>query len=475
MNWGGNPEASWPPGYPILLSIFTFSIFDPLQVAGIINVVLTGLTIFLTGRWLMQRIESRFLVMWSCLVIAFAHPLRLVAYSVWSEAAFILFVMLSLVWMDKYLMTEKRSSLIMVAVFTACACMTRYMGITILITILILLTLHPQLTFWNKAKQIGLYVVTSCAPMGIWLIRNILSTGTLTGRRYPSDVTFFDNVQLMINVLAQWWQPFHHFKTVFQPVSIPITTGVLLGLAFLVGCTFILWLKNPAKLRNKHFILVAGIFVFVYLAFILWSISTTKVLQPLNYRYLAPAYIPLLILIIFALDRFGIYCRERSHSHPLTALRGAIHAIPIVMFFLLSIFAGYAGYAAALDTKAKMTRGGMGYISKTWLESETLKASQEYSPARIYSNAPYVIYISHNQPQSALNTYRYLPPEKDALTERIHNVYVNQKNVYIIWFNVHSENKRFDYDASYLNDLHGLELIAKLDDGVILRVDRKLL
>ena len=109
LNWAGKPEASWPPGYPILLSITGF-FSDPLYTAGMLNSLSMGLTIFFVGLWLMQRIKSRFLVLLTCLILAFAFPLRLAAYSVWSETVFILFVMLSLIWMDKYLITEKRSS-----------------------------------------------------------------------------------------------------------------------------------------------------------------------------------------------------------------------------------------------------------------------------------------------------------------------------------------------------------------------------
>ena len=473
LNWAGKPEASWPPGYPILLSITGF-FSDPLHTAGALNSVAMGLTIFFVGFWLMQRIKSRFLVFWTCLLLAFAFPLRLAAYSVWSETVFILFVMLSIIWMDKYLMTQKRSSLIMVAVFTAFACLTRYVGITLIITVLPLLALQRGVKFREKAQRIGLYLVISLTPLCVWLLRNTLNTDTLTGRRFPSEISLSDNIELTLNILMQWWQPLYQFKIVFQTVSVPITVGVLIALFILVSYTFILWWKNPDKLRDKNFILIAGIFGFVYLSFMVWSTATVKVLQPLSHRYLSPAYIPLLILIVFILDQFVIYCRKTNHVQSLITARGIMYTLPALIFFLLSLWAGCAGYAALQYNKARIAGGGLGYRSKVWLESETLKRLQEYSPVWIYSNAPYVIYINNAHAPASSPTYRYLPPETNSLIEQIDNIYTKQESVYIVWFHVHSENKRYDYDASYLIGLQGLEPLAEYADGVILKASPEL-
>ena len=133
--------VQWPPLYPLLLAGASLFIFDPLDVAGPLNAAIFGLTIFAAGQWLRQRIHSRFLVLWTCLAILLSIPLTKNASKVMSEPSFILFVTLSLLHTDYFLHQGKRASLLWAAVFTALACLTRYIGPALIFTVLLLLPL----------------------------------------------------------------------------------------------------------------------------------------------------------------------------------------------------------------------------------------------------------------------------------------------------------------------------------------------
>ncbi len=52
----------WPPLYPTLLAVAGGFTFDPRDVAGPLNALIFGLTLFVAGQWLRRRIKSTFLV-----------------------------------------------------------------------------------------------------------------------------------------------------------------------------------------------------------------------------------------------------------------------------------------------------------------------------------------------------------------------------------------------------------------------------
>ncbi len=471
VTWNGNPVATWPPGYPILLSLFSLSFFDPLDIAGMLNATILGITTFVVGHRLTQYIKSTFLILWGCFAIVFAAPLRQVSSSVWSEPAFILFLTLSLIWMDKYLSKEKRSSLILAAMFTALACLTRYAGITLIITSITLLALQHGVIFQEKLKRLGLYLLISMAPLSVWLMRNFMVLGTLTGTRQPAETALQDNVYLALNTLIKWWQNSPQFTTLFQPIAVPVTITILLVLVILMGCITTSWWRNAGKSRDKNFILVFGMFGFIYLIFMLWAATTSK-MDPLHHRLLSPAYLSLLVLVLFTIDRLFTYCREYGSFQRVSSISAVVSMLPAIVVIVLLLWAGLAGHTIVKKINMGKTIDNYGYRSKVWRKSQTLQYLQEYRPSRIYSNAPHAIYINSDHIQTT--SYRYLPRNIDVLAEWTETQHILSENTYIVWFNREYLTKRYDYNASYLSDLPGLEPVAELTDGVIVKVSPRL-
>ena len=69
LGFDGSPS----PLYPLLLAAASLGIFDPVVVAGPLNAILFGLTVFVVGRYLRQRLEFRFLAAWACLATTLAE------------------------------------------------------------------------------------------------------------------------------------------------------------------------------------------------------------------------------------------------------------------------------------------------------------------------------------------------------------------------------------------------------------------
>lgn len=313
---GFNYGARWPPLYPTLLAVAGFfSGLDPHAVAGLLNALLFGLTIFAAGYWLRQRIASRLLALWGCLAVASALHLTTVASWAFSEPAFILFVTLALFAIDRHLRGDRRGSLIWAALFTALACLTRYIGFALLIALLPFLLLWPGAPLLERVKRSAIFALISVIPLGLWALRNLLHTGFPFGSALSPRNTLHRILNVMLIELAEWVLP-HPLGDEGQWYAVALGVTALgaaaaFALAAAIGFALVRAYRKPAAHRGWIFFCLNGGFVLVY--FILMVIAAK--LQGVdigwnNRRYWAPGYIPLLFALVFLLDRFLIWLRQ---------------------------------------------------------------------------------------------------------------------------------------------------------------------
>ena len=157
-------SAWWPPLYPALLAIFGGFAFDARSVAGPFNALAFGLTIIFTGHWLRASVRSRLLIVLGCALVAFSTPVAWMASWALSEAVFIPLTVLALLSAYKFLRSGERSALIWAAVFSALACLTRYSGVVLVLTMIPLMALQPCTALRERLRHIGVYLAISTAP-----------------------------------------------------------------------------------------------------------------------------------------------------------------------------------------------------------------------------------------------------------------------------------------------------------------------
>ena len=181
-----------------------------------------GLTVLVAGRVAARRLHSRFLWLWGCFSIALALPLAEVASHALSESAFILFATLALTQIDAHLGGGGRGALIRAAAFSALACLTRYMGAAVVLAVVPLL-LAARVAPREKMKHIAVYTLVAAAPLGLWMLRNLLVGGSTTGARgrvfYSLD---FIVDEVLRNARGDWW-------------LVGLTAPALLALAMAAG------------------------------------------------------------------------------------------------------------------------------------------------------------------------------------------------------------------------------------------------
>ena len=457
----------WPPLWPLLLAGTGFSLFDPLVVVGPLNAAVFALTVFAVGCWLRRRVKSRFLLVWGWFALALSAPLIDRASTGHADSLLALLVALSLMRMEAFLREGKRSALTQAAVLAALACLTRYVGGALLLTLLLLLLFQRGVVPVERVRRAAATGLIGGLPIAFWMLRNLLIEGTPAGERSFTPLSFMEALDHTLDALAAWFVPDARaleFRTLADLLAV---AALLLLLAVAVACVAAWW-KGGRGGWSLPF--VAGGFTLVYVAALIVSVILPLVELGLLHRFFAPLYAPLLALALAALDglprrgmalpsppRFIGAFAPRGWSAP--ALIGAaalslwlaIH-VPLTVRGIAQ-FNEDGFYIAGPDARPPNSET-LRFVLAEGLDREGPLLNSDPGPLHLYAGID-------------REANRELPLAGAAMRERIARA---DDGVAVVWF--HRGQRRRDYGALDLRATPRLELLAELDDGLVFRVDR---
>ena len=512
---GGRP-AHWPPGFASLMAIASLSIFDPRDVVGPLNAVALGLTVLIAGLWLRGRIESRFLIVWGCLALVFSIPMVWIATYALSESVFILSLALALICANRFLQTGSKQSLILAGMFGCMVCLIRYSGVPVVLAVAVLMMFSRNFTGLDKLRRIVIYLGISLLPLCLWLVRNMVETGTFTGPRIQPDIRLLEDTYLVLKVLTVWLfqvqlqshnpiysEPVLPFESVMLWFSLACACVLIVVLASVAVQIFFQWRSGEVKPDRRVFALVAGAIAMAYMGFLVLQpavMSTvtmvaeflfpsyardddgTLVHTPISTRYVAPLYFLIVVVAVYSLDRLLCIVREREWLLSLGRLplvrsvaRGRLMRIRVlspILMIALCVWICYGGYVSALDTREAIVGEGHGRATKSWQASPILEhVRNRMKDDVIFTNSPYYVYpnggghrfvgylaenlVSFGKGQSA-------QASSDS----------DDNDVYIVWTYFFDEDNRYQYGGADLRlRVPGLEPAAEFPDGLVFRVN----
>ncbi len=442
-----NPLVFWPPLYPAMLAGGGLFGLDPSAVAGPLNAVIFGLTVLVAGWWLRCHLHSRFLWLWGCVSIALALPLAEIASEAMSESAFILFVTLALTQIDAHLGGGKRASLIRAAMFSALACLTRYMGAAVILAVVPLLLLAARVAPREKMKRIAVYTLIAAAPVGLWMLRNYLLVGSPTGARdmgfYSFGFIVAEAVRLAVN---DWW-------------LVGLTAPVLLALVMAACHAFhrLSQRKRDAPVASDVAwgpLRVCGGFALAYLTLLVAAMMSGGTWDGLQWRFLAPVYVPFLLTALLLLDGTLRYVRKT-----LAAVLMSVLSLQVAWLVVLH------------DREIRLWNAGVrqGYLAPRWRHSESVQYLREAAlTGAIVSKALTVTSLYADSPVR----HYALPCEPDRLRSAL-SVALGSGEVHVLYFSDwRGECSRQQHDdlGRALSRSPLLELVAELADGTLYRL-----
>ena len=449
QDFTGSKAIEWPPGFTLLLAAFGWVGIEPLAAGRWVNAIAFGLTILAAGLWLHSNLRSRLLTLAATAILAASLPLTHFASYCITEPLFVLFALLSLIQLAAFLKRKTAwPPLLLAAVFTALAALTRYVGVALIgAGVLVLLPLA-------RLRHTLVFGAISSLPLLAVLAYNWAVSQTLTGPRPGSGQSLSDSLSQAMEVFRAWVVPPNAPTGLAPLLWLAVTTVGLAGAAVVLRST-----RRRSDFRLKP-ALPFGMFAGGYLVFMIVVVPLT-VGEGINSRFLLPVYVPLLLVAVFLLDRF----LSIEAAGQMVAARYGLTAL-----VLLATLA-HVGFSTHRNLTITAEAWVAGYEKWTyngsyWEDSETLNYIRDNRiEGRMYSNNFYLTWFWDRT--AAPGKHQRFPDGLRDLTPSIMQ-WSGDDSAYITW--LRNEKPFYDFDDLDIRCLPGVEPVAELSDGVVFRV-----
>lgn len=356
----GEPLTHYPPLYPAFLSIPGMVGFDALDGARWLHVFLFAVNVLLVGAIIYRQTNGSItaqifgtLFMLSSLSMLDVHTMA------WSEALFVMLVLGGLFALAEHLSYPENSTLLVTsALFIGAACLTRYIGIAVVVSASLSILLLRNSDWRQNFKYASIYGLIGGLPMIFWLFRNRLMAGNLTDRVMKYHPIDLKRIFQGTSTVAEW-------LLLPENLSLPAKNSFIILLIFLlVSGSVLVFFKQKRNVhtmpaaRISYFPIISIIVVAGYVLLVIVSISFFDAHTPLDNRLLSPLF-PLGIILFFTL---------------VTNVASRLRMI-LLHFLLVLILAGLLAYQVktTLPYWHYTHENGRWYTGKDWQTSNILK------------------------------------------------------------------------------------------------------
>jgi len=369
-----------PPLYPWLLAGLGKTGLDLVMAARLIDIVLFGGFLFVSG-WGMWRVSRSAWPALGLTAVLLLHPAILLAYlSAMSEPLFLFCIMASLMTMADYISTNRRSRLLISAAAAAGALLTRYPGAALIIACVAGLWLLSDGDWRQKTRNILTYLAISIPPTLAFVVYARFALGARNPRGIKSSL---DVPALVVNFAkraldAVWnWKPVPPDVIPNQLFPTTITRPLAAFLAAILAISLAWAILSAVQARRRmdsssrpslewRPSALFGLFLLSYLGFFGVAYLATSPTPDVDARTLLPL-LPAGLLLAFGLASLLL------RSAPRTRVLNALLAITII--------ASLSGWTIiSQDIVLGLHRTGLGYTSRAWRESETMRAVANLPP-----------------------------------------------------------------------------------------------
>ncbi len=447
--FAGQPLLYWPPLYPALLALLGWLGMEAMAGARLLNALSLAAVVWLGGAWLAAHLRHRWLAWMGTLAIVLAPALLRSALQAFSEPLFVALLLGSLLALERRMAGGRWPWLALAAGSAALACLARYLGFTLVVAGVGLLLIGTRGGWRARLQEAGAFALAGL-PLAAWWARNWSVSGTLMGERVAVSIPIERNVAGLVYHLGRWLVP--------NPVPAPLAFLALAGLLLLVGVALLRGHGTRARHVGLSPLLPALAFMGTYSGFLFVSAFALTYVELLE-RYFVPLYLPMLWVVLFALDRI------ESPRIRQASVAG------------LALWVALSGVRGAGAVAQAAREGAGGYTSAVWRETEVIRFLAEAPlEGAVFSNEPYALFV-YTGMEATLTPRQVIPsivpgsPEEDL--RRFRNTVLAAPESYLVWIN-NSETRANDsmLEPEALRERAGvrLEVVARLTDGVVYRV-----
>ncbi len=360
--WDGTAYTKWPPFYPILMSISAVFGGEVTGFARVLNGLLFAAIVYLFILIAEKSLRSRSYALIAGVIMLFSTATLNTSIMVWSEPLFTALILAAALFARKYRDDGDMTSFFLFTLFSALSALTRYSGVAVIGSGLIFIALLRHKNWSCRLKFGLLYGALSSLPLGVWLIRNRLVTGSMAGARPASDLNLLENIMQTLKVMG------------FSLFNLRENVAIIFFVLVLAFAAYTGW-RVIGRKKSIPFILILPI---GYIAFLVLTASLIR-FDVINDRLLAPV-LPFAILLFVRAILIG---GEK--------LKGGVRALLLLPLFIW--FMVMAINTASFVNNAK--RRGAGHYNSDMFRNSALVRQLMYKPLSgvVYSNFPDLLYI----------------------------------------------------------------------------------
>jgi hypothetical protein len=372
---GDEPMIKFPPGYPLFLAIAGLWGEDPATAVPWFHALLFGVNLVLFG-WMIYVATEHDLAGTACgtLLLLSSAPILKVHSFAWSEPLFFSFSLTGVLLLASHLAKPRSAVLVAAAASFGFAMVTRYAGVALLPPLVGGLLLLGRGPLARRVRESILALAVACAPLAVWVIRNVRVSDSATGRGVAVHPDIIRHLRGLKNMIHDFLLP------VPLPGRVVAAYLGILAVLFTVGILLFCKERFAGSRRTSPSAVIPVVcllFSAVYVAFLFFCMSFVDARISFIDRLVAPAFV--FTVVAFIGVAFGV---SRSLRMP------AIRWLCIAALLLSIAVNGTRASSWAMEAH----RSGQGYAARSWRESETVAFVRSLaSGVKVYSNDPLAV------------------------------------------------------------------------------------
>jgi 4-amino-4-deoxy-L-arabinose transferase-like glycosyltransferase len=370
------PMTKYPPMYSVLLAVYEGIGISALQGARLANTLLFGVNILLVFLSTLRLTRSDLFSFLAALLFSISFVMVEVHSWALSEPLYICLGLSAFLLLQKYFEEGRASWLVLAALFVSAAFLTRYVGLSLVISIGIVLFIQ-RIELRRRFSDLFLFGVIAVLPMALWTLRGYLLTQTINDRAigfYPLTVK---NYVSAIDVVYGWLLP-PSFVQGEEKLLLALTAILLIGIVLLFvryrrsQITGLLNSSNP-----EQRILLLHILCFTIYGLVIFASKTW--IDPdigLSDRILSPMLVSLLILLVAG---FSFLWKHFGRIRPLVTLL----SLGLIAYYGIGTFTAIRAF----------NESGIGIARRGWNRSEVVQSLRSYPSYTMYTNSNSSLYL----------------------------------------------------------------------------------
>ena len=342
------PEVVFPPLFSYAIAALNAAGLETTQAGRWIGLILFGANIFLVAAIVFKYTAPSRIFALAAAVLMFGSESMLTLHAnVLSEPLFLFLSLLGLLGLSQFVEDGAVSKLLLGSLAVGLAFLTRYTGGALVLAGGLGFLALRRIPIRKRLVSTTVFLMVSCLPMAIFVIRNERSAGSATNRSFlfspPPVVEFF---QTLKTTLLSWVFP-NLNRVLASPIREYVLSLVSLALIAAIGGAAVFIVRNKKKAHCGGFALPAfpntpflfALYLPIYFAFILFSAFFMDHATVPDIRLLSPFFVMGLIVGIVAISQIGDLLKNARIKSALSLLFGlyvfgylAVGAVWVVQF-----------------------------------------------------------------------------------------------------------------------------------------------